>query len=339
MSFREYLKDKGAAIGFSAAGLLLVIIFMMAFHDTIEQIVIVSSLIVVTALLKLLWDYYRKHGFYDKLTEDIEKMEKKYLISEMADEPDFLEGRIIRDLLADAGKSMCENVSFHRRTASQFRDYIEMWVHEVKLPVASLQLMSHNDPDGKKYSLQLRRIEDYIDNVLYYARSDNAEKDYIIKKVMLGRAFRETAVKHREALQQLGISLSTDGLDKEVMTDSKWLEYILGQLMSNSMKYLSKEREPEIFVYAEDCEKGTALHFRDNGIGIPENDLPHIFEKSHTGENGRDHAGSTGMGLYIVKSLCKRLGHDITAQSVRGEYTDIIITFGKGGHTAEALDQ
>ena len=338
MSFKEYLKDKAAAIGITLAGLALSVIFMIAFHDTIEQIVIVGSMIILTGVTMLLWGFFRKHRFYDRLTEDIEKLDKKYLISEMVDEPEFMEGKIIHELLVDAGKSMCENVAAHRRTASQFREYIEMWVHEVKLPVASLQLMSHNDPDGKKYSLQLHRIEDYIDNVLYYARSENAEKDYIIKNVVLKRAFTETAIKHREALQQLGVSLRTEGLDKEVMTDSKWLGYILGQLMSNSMKYIDTSREPEIFVFAEEDAKGTRLHFRDNGIGIPEKDLPHIFEKSHTGENGRYHAGSTGMGLYIVKSLCRRLGHDITAESVRGEYTDIIITFGKGSHTADALD-
>ena len=95
------------------------------------------------------------------------------------------------------------------------------------------------------------------------------------------------------------------------------------------MKYISEEREPEIHIYAEEKDDRTVLHFRDNGIGIPENDLPYIFEKSFTGENGRSHAKSTGMGLYIVKQLCDKLGHGIEASSIRGAYTEIRIIFGR----------
>ena len=109
------------------------------------------------------------------------------------------------------------------------------------------------------------------------------------------------------------------------MTDGKWLSFILGQLMSNSLKYESTE----ISVTGEDFPDRTVLRFRDNGIGIPESDLPHIFEKSFTGENGRTHTKSTGMGLYIVKKLCDRLGHAVEVSSVQGEFTEIAIAFGK----------
>jgi signal transduction histidine kinase len=155
------------------------------------------------------------------------------------------------------------------------------------------EFQCHNG-GNKKYTKYLRHIDDYIENVLYYARSENAEN-----------------------------------LDIKVMTDSKWLEYILGQLMSNSMKYFSSEREPEIRVYAEDMQDKTMLHFCDNGIGISESDLPYVFEKSFTGENGHTHAKSTGMGLYIVKKLCNKLGHAVSVKSVQGEFTEIILSFGK----------
>jgi signal transduction histidine kinase len=165
--------------------------------------------------------------------------------------------------------------------------------------------------------------------VLYYARSENAEKDYLIKEVSLKRAFTDTALKNREELLGRNVSVSTENLDWNVMTDSKWLEYMLGQLMGNSMKYFSPDREPEIRVYAEDKQDKTILHFRDNGIGIPESDLPHVFEKSFTGENGHTHRESTGMGLYIVKKLCDKLGHGVSVKSVQGEFTEIILSFGK----------
>ena len=151
------------------------------------------------------------------------------------------------------------------------------------------------------------------------------EKDYIIKPVPLQRVFTDTALKHRTELQERNITLHTENLNVQVMTDSKWLGFIFGQLISNSIKYQASE----ITVSAADTPEQTVLHFRDNGIGIPPHDLPSIFEKSFTGENGRTHAKSTGMGLYIVKKLCEKLGHSISAESEQGNYTEIRIVFGK----------
>jgi hypothetical protein len=147
--------------------------------------------------------------------------------------------------------------------------------------------------------------------------------------VSLKRVFADVAIKNREALLGHNIEVSTKGLDGKVMTDGKWLEYIIGQLMGNSMKYSSDHRKREIKVYAEKFDDKTQIHFWDNGIGIPRSDLPYVFEKSFTGENGRKRAKSTGMGLYIVKRLCDKLGHRIFIDSVQGEYTDIVISFGK----------
>ena len=206
-----------------------------------------------------------------------------------------------------------------------------MWVHEVKLPVASLQLMIHNKSEDimTKAAEQIRRIDSYTDQVLYYARSENAEKDYLIKEVSLKRAFSNTAIKFREDILQCEAELSAEGLDVNVQTDSKWLEYIFGQLMANSLKYRSPDRTAKISVTAEEKQNETVLRFRDNGIGIHEKDLPYIFDKTFTGENGRGFAKSTGMGLYLVKNLCSKLGHCVEVSSVPGEYTEFRIVFAK----------
>lgn len=324
MRLKDYIKDRLSAYAIFALTFVLMLIFMSIFHVTAQCIIIVFALLLAGTVSAEVYNFTRKNRWYSKLLCDLEQLDKKYLITEMSAEPDFLDGRILYDVMSQTDKSMCDNVSAHRREASDFREYIEMWVHEIKLPVASLQLMSHND-GNTRYCEQLKRIDEYIENVLYYARSGNAEKDYIIKPVSLKRVFAETAVKNREELQGRNIGLHTDSLDKEVMTDSKWLAFIIGQLMGNSMKYKSTE----ITVFAEETDDHISLHFRDNGIGIPEKDISHIFDKSFTGENGRTHSKSTGMGLYIVKKLCDKLGHTVSAESVRGEYTDIIIAFGK----------
>ncbi|MCR5542067.1 MAG: sensor histidine kinase [Ruminococcus sp.] len=324
MSIADYLRDRLSAYMIYLATLVTALIFMSAFHISRECIIIVYVILLLGGAVSELWVFFRKKSFYDKLTYCLENLDKKYLLAEMIEAPDFFDGKILYDVLCQSDKAMCEHIAEYRRENLEFREYIEMWVHEVKLPVASLQLMCHND-GSTRYSEQLKRIDDYIENVLYYARSRNAEKDYIIKNASLKRIFGETAMKNRTEIQERNISLSAEGLDVEVMTDAKWLAFIFGQLMGNSIKYDANE----IKVYAEDFNDRTVLHFRDNGIGILESDLPYIFEKSFTGENGRTHTKSTGMGLYIVKMLCTKLGHSVQADSVQGEYTDISIVFGK----------
>lgn len=324
MSFTEYLKDRLSAYMIYLSALVIALIFMSAFHISRECIIIVYVILLIGGAFSELWTFFRKKSFYDKLIYCLDNLDKKYLLVEMTETPDFFDGRLLCDVLRQSDKAMCEHIAEYCRENLEFREYIEMWVHEVKLPVASLQLMCHND-GSTRYSEQLKRIDDYIENVLYYARSRNAEKDYIIKSVSLKRVFSEIAIKNRSELLERNISLSAEGLDIEVMTDSKWLAFMLGQLMGNSIKYEANE----IKVYAEDYDDKTVLHFRDNGIGIPESDLPYIFEKSFTGENGRTHTKSTGMGLYIVKMLCTKLGHSVQADSVQGKYTEITIVFGK----------
>ena len=152
-----------------------------------------KSIYLISVFFEELTGYLRKRQFYAELHQKLDELDQKYLIHEMINKPDFLEGEILYNALCDANKSMCEKVAEHKRRSDDFRDFIEMWVHEVKLPVASLQLMAHNHRDelGEKFTEQLRRIDDYTDQVLYYARSKNAEKDYIIKETSLQHNLRE----------------------------------------------------------------------------------------------------------------------------------------------------
>lgn len=331
MRFREYIRDRLWFYIITAVAAGLLYLFLTAYRVSVQLMLITGAILLLFVCAEELIGFIRKKAFYDELREKLGSLDKKYLIHEMLKRPDFYEGQLMYDALYEANKSMCENVAVYKRSSDDFREFIEMWVHEVKLPVASLQLMAHNSggETGEKFLEQLRRIDGYTDQVLYYARSENAEKDYIIKETSLRRTVANVALKDREALQLAGVSVETEGLDISVMTDGKWLEFILGQFMSNSLKYIASGREPVIKVSAEELDDRVLLHFRDNGIGIPVSDLPRVFEKSFTGENGRTRAKSTGMGLYIVKSLCDRLGHSIKAESVKGEYTEFTIGFAK----------
>lgn len=331
MNFSEYIKDKFPACAIMLVSSLVIFVFMAAFHVSVQLIIAVGVILLIAVVSIVLLDYLNRKKFYDDIIEKLDVLDKKYLISEMIENPDFYEAQLLREILEVANKSMCDNVAQYRSESRDFREFIEMWIHEVKLPIASLQLMLHNNRSEitPKAAEQLRRIDGYTDTVLYYARSENAEKDYLIKEVSLKTFAKNAVVKNREDILLHNIRITTEALDVAVVTDGKWLEFILTQLISNSIKYTSPDRDSEIRIYAEESDRLVKLHFIDNGIGIPEHDLPYIFDKSFTGENGRLRSKSTGMGLYIVKNLCEKLGNTIEAQSVTGEYTEFIITFAK----------
>lgn len=330
MSFFRFFRDRLPAIFIYAAVWAMMLIFLNATRCGATAIVITSLLYLLGGITIFVWDFFRRRSFYDRVLSAIDSLETKYLVSEMLPDAEFADGEILCEILTECCRSMYENIAVHRRNSEDFREFIELWVHEIKLPVAALLLMCHNDGEkAAEYKEQIKRIDDCIENVLFYTRSENAEKDYIIKDVVLSRAFGAVAMKNMAVLRKRGVSIVTEGLDVSVMTDGKWLEYILGQFISNSLKYFRTGCEPEITVTAESFPDRTELHFRDNGCGIPQTDLPYIFEKSFTGANGRESSHSTGMGLYIVRSLCERLGHDIKADSVQGEFTELTIVFGK----------
>ena len=334
MRFRDYIRDRLWFYVIAAISFGLMLLFLTAYRVSSQLVTFMTAIFLLFIITEELVGFFRKKGFYNDLYNKLEVLDKKYLIHEMVDKPDFLEGKITYDVFCQAHKSMCENVSDYKRRSADFREFIEMWVHEVKLPVASLQLMAHNHSDnlGEKFLEQLRRIDGYTDQVLYYARSESAEKDYIIKENSLKRTVANVALKNREDIQLAGASIETEGLDISVMTDGKWLEFMLGQFIANSLKYTVEGRETVMRISAEELPDRVLLHFRDNGIGIPEKDLSRVFDKSFTGENGRSYAKSTGMGLYIVKSLCERLGHSISVTSEQGSFTEFTIAFSKNDY-------
>lgn len=334
MKLRDFLNDRCFAYITYTAAFAVMLMFMTAFRLIDDMAAVMGIIFWLPIIISESREFARRKKFYDDMLQKLEGLDRKYLICEMLEEPSFFEGHLALEVLRETNRSMCENVSEYRRSASDFREFIEMWVHEIKLPLSSLLLMTHNHKSefSPKALEQLRRIDGYTDTVLYYARAENAEKDYLIKETSLKKTVSNVAMKNREDLLLHNVELQTESLDVNVMTDGKWLEFILGQLTANSLKFFSGERDPIIVISAEEHSDRIILHFRDNGIGISEGDLPYIFEKSFTGENGRTQARSTGMGLYIVKNLCDRLGHKIEVTSVKNEFTEFTVTFAKNNY-------
>lgn len=331
MSFSKYLRDKLYAIVLSLIALGILLLIFFAFKVD-RGVIMASSFVLGTLFISLLViDYLRKKKFYTILLSNIEALDKSYLVLETLVKPEFYDGELLYQALYEINKSMSENVNKITEQWYDFKNYIEMWIHEVKIPLATLILISNNHKDkfDKKVQTQLKRLEDYVDQVLYYARCENAEKDYLIKEVNLSKVIKNIGLKNMDDLLENKIDYNVDNSNVKVLTDSKWLEFILGQIINNSIKYKRNINDSYIKISVRDEKNKTILIVEDNGIGIKESDLKQVFDKTFTGENGRIKSKSTGMGLFIAKNMCEKLGHKIGIESVEGKYTKVFISFAK----------
>lgn len=306
----------------------LIISFLAAIRVPFFLIVIILSLLILGGIFLFIYDLSRKKSFYDRFLRNLQELDQKYLITEVVEEPDFLEGMILHRSLYEIDKSMNEKISMFRKSTESLKDYIELWIHEVKLPLAGILLTLHNHKSEVSESLleQTRRIENYVEQVLYFARSEHTQKDYLFKECKLKDIVHPVIKKNKEGFIYNKISLTMEDLDWTVLTDTKWMEFIISQIISNSIKY-RRQDNAGIKVYGRREQKKIILMIEDNGIGIVDSELPRVFDKSFTGTNGRVVGSSTGMGLYICKRLCDKMGHTITICSQLGEGTKVEISF------------
>ena len=307
MKLSKYLKTNYLIILLFIVIIAIIDLMLISFKTNSQAVIGVSVTAIVGFILFIIYDFCRRKKFYDKFLNDLDLLDQKYLITEMLEKPNFYEGQILYDAIYEIDKSMAEKIKEYSLSIADFKEYIEMWIHEVKLPLASLNLIVHNHKElsDKKITEQLKRLDDDIEQVLYYVRSENAEKDYLIKETEIAKVI------------------------SNVLTDSKWLEFIVNQIVSNSIKYTRNNVEHLIKITSEENNKCTILKIYDNGIGISKSDVPKVFDKTFTGSNGRKIETSTGMGLYIAKQLCNKLGHKITIDSKENEYTVVSILFNK----------
>ena len=331
MSLKKYILDKIFPLIFSWLGFIIVILILNAFKVDNTLKLAVTIIFLIVSFFDFWYDYIRKNKFYKKLWKTLDSLDQKYLILEMLTKPSFYDGEIFYQALYEINKSMLENVKEYYLSITDFKEYVEMWIHEVKIPIASLILLSHNNQNevDKRYLEQLRKLDNYIDQILYYVRSENAERDYLIKEISLREIIKNVALKNQADLLENNVKLSVQVSDEKVLSDSKWLEFILNQIINNSIKYKKNIKDASIEIKVREAKDKTYLTIQDNGIGILKSDIKRVFDKSFTGENGRVRAKSTGMGLYIAKKLCDKLGHKITIESEFQKYTKVTIIFSK----------
>lgn len=326
MKFIDYLKEKSLSIFLFILYFSFMLFLFSLFHFTffLYFFFIVLSLGFYCGMF--FYDYVRKCHFYNHLQKQLDQLDKKYLLSELLINPHFLEGKILSETLYEANKSMEEHIVDYRNRLDDFKEYLELWIHEMKIPLSNLHFFLHNYETipKEKLALQLVRLEDEVERVLFYVRSETAEKDYSIKLFSLKKIVHEVIQKQKDAFIDYKIHLELNNLEQEVKTDQKWLGFIVGQIIQNSIQYRSKKPEIHIYtVYENDILK---LIIEDNGIGIPSEDLPRVFDKTFTGQNGRG-TNATGIGLFLSKRLMDQLGHKIEIESEIDIGTKVILSF------------
>ncbi|HCM90343.1 MULTISPECIES: sensor histidine kinase [Vagococcus] len=219
-----------------------------------------------------------------------------------------------------------------KQQTEEQKDYIDSWVHEIKIPLASLNLITESIEDDiseKRFNQlrsNLKRMDDYVEQVLYYSRLDSFSKDYLINSYSLKKLVQSTIKQSADYFIVNNLSLVLEGEEYFVLTDEKWLQFILNQIISNAIKYTPNGGKIALTFSKND--RGVWLTISDDGIGIPTEDLQRIFDKGFTGKNGRnEETKSTGLGLYLAKSLAEKLGHHLYVESCVDKGTSFRILF------------
>ena len=329
MNFKLFLKEKAITILLLLFGIITIEIFLMAYNVGLFIKIYIPHIIMGLYVVSIAIEYFKKKKFYDNLSNMLEELEEEYLITEIINTPDFLEGKLLKNTIETIDKSMLENVNKYKYMTEDYKEYIELWIHEIKIPIAASKMVIENNKNEVTKSIdeELDKVENYIEQALFYARSNTVEKDYYIRKVVLKEIVNESIKKNKSSLIQEKISIDIHDLDIEVNTDNKWIVFILNQIIQNSIKYRRKENSA-IEIYANQGKENVILYIKDNGIGIKQGEITRVFEKGFTGTNGRlTNKKSTGIGLYLCKKLCNKLGIGIELNSVQNEETEVRLVF------------
>ena len=332
MKFKDFIKDKKIEIILMLFSTMSIEIILLAYQIQLIVRVYVVASIILSLLISMLIEYYSKKSYYNNLLEKLDELDKKYLLSEVISKANFQDGNLFKEILEETGKSMLENVNKYKYAQEDYKEYIELWIHEIKTPISASKLIIENNKNEitKNIEEELDKIENYTEQALYYARSNTVEKDYIITKTNLKDIVNMSIIKNKTTILNNKFELNIHDLEKLVYTDSKWVVFILNQVIQNSIKY-SKNENQSIEIYAEEQKEKVTLYIKDNGLGIKKSELSRVFEKGFTGENGRIIGKkSTGIGLYLCKKLCDKLQLAININAEQNVGTEVTIVFPKG---------
>lgn len=327
VSFFTFLEEKITEILFQLF-FLAVVAFLLIFYS-VDTLFVVSLVILFISIQGLFqWCLYRKkRNVSQHIIDLVDGLEETYYIADVLPKPKEFQNKAYCYALKKACKSMNDEIGKITEEKQDYQEYVESFVHEIKIPIGALSLTFDNT---KNYTLKKEtdKIFQLVEQMLYYARSENTEKDYFVKQLQLDEVIHNVILKFRHSLMERKAIINIHDIENVIYTDEKWLTFILSQIVQNAIKYFDKQ-ENKLTIYSQDNGTNILLVIEDNGCGIKASDLSRVFEKGFTGSN-RNKAKATGMGLYLSKKLCDRLGLKLDIASTEKEYTRLTITFPKG---------
>ena len=326
MNGKLYWKNKLPFILTNLFCMILMTLFLLACGNAVAVVEMILIVWVLILMVGMGIAYRNRKKELQKLLTMAEGLQERYLIQEVMRLPERADDQVYYQLMKMAGKSMLEQIGEVRRERLEYKEYIEQWIHEIKTPIAAMKLLceNHRMDFTRELLLELEKTNRFTEQALYYARSEHTEKEYAVREINLIDVVHQVIADNKYLLLHNKVSLEVAERMETVYSDEKWLRFILNQLVANAAQY--RTEQPVLRFFAYQRQDQVILSVEDNGIGIPACDLPRIFEKGFTGQNGRIMQQATGIGLYLCRRLCDKLGVGIMAES-SGEGTVIRLSF------------
>ena len=335
MTIFSYLKERKFLIFHLLIICLINLIVLFLYGCPVEPSGYAFVICMVFLIFSGILDYFflrKKHNLLLSYEPDTDKEISELLVKSGMIEKDY------QNLVSKMELKQKQIFSYSHKKGQEASDFYTLWVHQIKTPIQALRLLFQTSPDNiSGMKSELFKIERYVDIVLGYLRMEHINNDFNFKQYSLEDLVKQAVKKYSPLFIQSKLSLSLESLDSLVLTDEKWIVFVMEQLLSNALKYTSKGR---IHIYGSSVTNQnttqTVLVIKDTGIGIASEDLPRIFERGFTGYNGRMDKKASGLGLYLCKSVLQKLGHEISITSQTNEGTSVTIHFTENKNYSQA---
>lgn len=306
---KAYWKQCRKGLGIFLLFSLIFLGVFLLYGISIEAVVYPAILCGLLGLIFLALDMHRAWRTYRQL--EILKTLPAPLM-EPFPEPDTMEAAEYQEIIRTLREGQKQLESGMALRYEEMVEYYTIWAHQIKTPIASMRLTLQNEDSelSRRLSEDLLRIEQYVEMVLCYLRLDSSSTDYVFQEYDLDGIVKQAVRKFAGQFIRRKIRLDYQPLHTRVVTDEKWLLFVVEQVLSNALKYT-----PAAGTVTIDLEEPKTLCVRDTGIGIAPEDLPRVFEKGYTGYNGRNDKKASGIGLYLCRRICKNLNHVISVDS------------------------
>lgn len=312
--FGAYLRAHTGGLLLAAACAALFYVVLFLYNTPPEPVLYASALSAALAFLVHLVRFLRFSQRVQALTSALSALpESGVHLPEPRTLPEAQYGEVVQTLL----RLLSESEEQRRRGRRENADYFTVWVHQIKTPLAAMRLLLHeaDTAENRELLAELFRVERYVEMALTYARLESPVTDFVLRHVQVEPVVRRVAREYAEQFVRSRLTFSCDIAPAKVLTDEKWLAFILGQMLSNAVKY-TKSGGVTVRMTAEGV-----LTVTDTGAGIQPEDVPRVFEKGFTGQNGREAQSATGLGMFLSRTAAEKLSHSLTVSSAPGKGT------------------